>query len=100
NWFTNSGMAPEGMGQHVYSENSWTGRWTNWTSKTHDYLNSWGYDETGFWVSRSELYNTVFQAYSMAGMVPAFAFTTAAMAATIPTPLIAHAVCRRNPDDC
>jgi hypothetical protein len=39
-------------------------------------MNSWGYNgDTGNWVSRSELYNTTFQAYSFVGMLPAAVYT-------------------------
>ena len=78
NWFTSSGMAPEGSGAHSYNENSWVGRFVNATSKVHDWMNHGGY-EGGNYVSRSELYNTAFQAYSMVGMLPAAAFTAIAL---------------------
>lgn len=93
NFFTNGGMAEEGTGKHIYSEDSWIGRYVNKISKTHDWANSnisrsfgfRGYDvNTGFWLSGGEKYNTLFQFYSFAGMLPAAAYTTAAMAASFP----------------
>ncbi|WP_444882714.1 RHS repeat-associated core domain-containing protein [Microbulbifer sp. PSTR4-B] len=88
NFITNGGMAPEGSGQHLYDENSMVGRFVNKVSKVHDYFNSdgskllgfKGYDEsTGLWLSGSETYNTAYQVYSFAGMLPAAAVTASAL---------------------
>ncbi len=93
NFFTNGGMSEEGSGKHIYKEDGWIGRYVNKISKTHDWANSnlsrsfgfQGYNiNTGFWLSGSETYNTLFQFYSFAGMLPAAAYTTAAMAASFP----------------
>jgi RHS repeat-associated protein len=76
NWFTRNGMASEGSGLHLYSENSFVGRFVNFVSKQHDFQNSWNYSmQTGFYVSRGALFDTLFQAYSFAGMLPAAAVT-------------------------
>ncbi len=80
NWITNGGMAAEG-GEHLYSTDSVLGRSVNAVSKVHDTFNSWGYSQvTGNWVSYSEFYNTSFQIYSFAGMLPAAAYTAYAHA--------------------
>jgi hypothetical protein len=74
NFFTSSGMAPEGSGEHWYNENSFIGRAVNAVSKVHDFQNKWGY-VNGNYLSQSEAYNTLFQAYSISGMLPAAIFT-------------------------
>jgi hypothetical protein len=74
-------MAAEGSGRHTYDENSWLGRAVNAVSKTHDWLNSFGYNSSGQYVSWGQGYDTLFQAYSLSGMLPAAAFTAAAQAA-------------------
>jgi hypothetical protein len=93
NWLTEGGMATEGSGQHLYSENGLVGRYVNRISKTHDYFNSniskvfgfQGYDQaTGLWLSGTETYNTLYQVYSFAGMLPAGVLTTGAMLAPYP----------------
>jgi RHS repeat-associated protein len=80
NWFTRTGMAGEGTGQHIYDQGQWIeqtlGKGTaqamrvfvNAVSKLHDWQNSWSYDNLGRYVARGELYDTLFQVYSMAGM--------------------------------
>jgi len=85
NWLTSSGMGQEGRGLfdaatnpngHYYSENSYLGRFINQVSKVHDFFNSVGYDgSTGAWISRGEVYDSLFQIGSFAGMVPAALFT-------------------------
>ena len=85
NWLTRSGMGQEGAGLfdanlnkagHYYSENGYLGRFINNVSKVHDLFNSVGYDwSTGAWVSRGEVYDSLFQLYSFAGMVPAAAIS-------------------------
>ena len=88
NFITNGGMALEGSGRHLYQENSLIGRFVNHVSKSHDWLNSdlskafgfRGYDQvTGMWFAGNEAYNTAFQVYSFAGMLPAATFTSLAM---------------------
>ncbi len=90
NWFTRSGMASEGSGKHLYDSGQWLEQklgnpvaqfartFVNAVSKIHDWQNSWSYDSVGRFVSRSQLYNTLFQSYSMAGM-PVAGLTTAAL---------------------
>lgn len=85
NWLTESGMGQEGAGLfdkdwnpagHYYSENSYLGRFINNVSKVHDLFNSWGYDgSTGAWISRGPVYDSLFQLYSFAGMIPAAAIS-------------------------
>jgi RHS repeat-associated protein len=93
NFLTRNGMASEGSGQHLYSENSLLGRYVNKISKTHDYFNSnisklfgfQGYDSsTGLWLSGTETYNTMYQVYSFTGMLPAAVYTSAAILAPYP----------------
>ncbi len=93
NWFTESEMGPEGRGTHRYKVDSMYGRFINKVSKVHDWSNSdlsrvfgfHGYSRTsGLWIGASEQYNTLFQAYSLIGMVPAGAYTAVAMSATLP----------------
>jgi len=82
-------MKGEGSGLHSYSENSWIGRFVNWTSKTHDFWNSGGYDwNTGF-VSNSSslLYGSMYDVWSFSGMLPAAAFTGVAIAAPVSVPV-------------
>ena len=80
NWFTNTGMAFEGSAAHYYDENGYIGRFINYVSKVHDFQNSWNYSATtGFYMSRGAAFDTIFQAYSFAGMLPAAAFTGAAL---------------------
>jgi hypothetical protein len=82
NWFTKTGMASEGSGQHLYNENSYLGRFINQVSKVHDFQNSWSYNMgTGWYVSRGVVFDTLFQAYSFAGMLPAAAFTSVGLIA-------------------
>lgn len=81
--FSSMVMEVEGSGAHSYSENGYVGRFVNWTSKTHDFMNSWGYDwNTGYvrYVD-SVFYNTAYDIYSFSGMVPAAAFTGVAFSA-------------------
>ena len=85
NVFTASGMGGEGLGLfdaklnpdgHYYSENSYIGRFINNVSKVHDLFNSAGYDwSTGAWISKGEIYDSLFQFYSFAGMIPAAAIS-------------------------
>ena len=62
---------------HYYDENSYLGRFVNNVSKVHDYLNAVpGYDwSTGAWISRGPIYDSLFQLYSFAGMIPAAAIS-------------------------
>jgi RHS repeat-associated protein len=92
NFITRGGMAQEG-GKHLYSTDSWVGRFVNKVSKTHDWMNSnlsrsvgfHGYNSnTGFWLSGSNTQNTMFQVYSFSGMLPAAAYTAGAMSASMP----------------
>ena len=103
NFLTRNGMASEGSGQHLYNENSLLGRYVNKISKTHDYFNSdisklfgfQGYDSaTGLWLSGTESYNTMYQLYSFAGMLPAGIYTSAALLA--PYPIYQYDELRRN----
>lgn len=87
-------MSMEGSGQHFYSENSWIGRFVNGTSKTHDFMNSGGYNwDTGFVAnSNSMLYGSLYDVWSFSGMLPAAAFTGVAMAAPISVPVYDAAI--------
>ncbi len=87
-------MSMEGSGQHFYSENSWLGRFVNWTSKTHDFMNSGGYNwDTGFVAnSNSVLYGSLYDVWSFSGMLPAAAFTGVAMTAPISVPVYDAAI--------
>lgn len=85
NWFTRTGMADEGSAAHWYSENGNMGRFVNFVSKVHDFQNSWSYSaQTGFYVSRGVVFDTLFQAYSFAGMLPAAALTGVGLSANVP----------------
>lgn len=85
NWLTSAGMGKEGAGLydpvtntegHYYSENGSLGRFINQVSKVHDFFNSVGYNgNTGAWISRGEVYDSLFQVYSFAGMGPAALLT-------------------------
>jgi hypothetical protein len=45
-------------------------------SKVHDWLNSWGYNDSGEFVGRGFWFNAlVFQPYSFVGMLPAAVYT-------------------------
>jgi len=92
--FGNMTMAGEGLGQHLYNENSWVGRFVNWTSKAHDFWNSGGYDwGTGFvGNSDSSLYGSLYDVWSFSGMLPAAAFTGVAMAAPFSVPVYDAAI--------
>ncbi|MBN8760476.1 MAG: hypothetical protein J0I94_08615 [Thiobacillus sp.] len=69
-------MAREAGGKHLYSENSFIGRFVNWTSKTHDFMNSWNYDKKiGGWIGRGVVFNSFYDFTSFAGMLPAAVFT-------------------------
>lgn len=57
---------------HFYNENGYFGRFINQVSKVHDLFNSSGYNwDTGAWVSRGPVYDSLFQIYSFSGMLPA-----------------------------
>jgi hypothetical protein len=78
NSFSKMSMADEGSGLHWYDENGAFGRFVNATSKVHDFISKWGYEE-GNYVSRSEMYNTLFAAYSGVTMIPSAVFTATAL---------------------
>ncbi|MDQ6994295.1 MAG: hypothetical protein Q9M18_01705 [Mariprofundaceae bacterium] len=82
-------MSMEGSGQHFYSENSWLGRLVNWTSKTHDFMNSGGYNwNTGFVANSNSIsYGSLYDMWSFSGMLPAAAFTGVATTAPISVPV-------------
>jgi hypothetical protein len=84
NWFTQSaGMAKEGSGEHLYDENGYIGRFVNFVSKQHDFQNSWNYSEqTGYYLSRGAAFDSLFQAYSFAGMIPAAVYTGVGLMST------------------
>ena len=80
NFITKTGMGTEGggllsatnPGGHSYNENGYFGRFINQVSKVHDFFNSPGYNwDTGAWISRGPVYDTLFQLYSFSGMLPA-----------------------------
>ncbi|OOG39663.1 RHS repeat domain-containing protein, partial [Polaromonas sp. A23] len=97
NWFTKTGMAGEGSGQHLYSENSYLGRFVNAVSKLHDFQNSWSYSpDTGWYMSRGATFDTLFQAYSFAGMLPAAVGTGVALAADHPATYLYFSSKRRH----
>jgi hypothetical protein len=86
NALTRSGMGREGAGLyvkdlnefgHYYNENGHLGRFVNNVSKVHDLFNAVvGYDwSTGAWISRGPIYDSLFQIYSFAGMIPAAAIS-------------------------
>src|SRR5678815_5460707 len=82
NWLTRAGMGVEGSGGHFYSENSAIGRFVNAVSKLHDFMNSWNYNSDtgssyfpGYYISRGAVFDTLFQGYSFAGMLPAAGVT-------------------------
>ncbi|WP_229706748.1 RHS repeat-associated core domain-containing protein, partial [Shewanella inventionis] len=93
NWFTNL-TKDSGMEGTIFENKSSTwARSMNAISKGHDFWNSdisklvgfQGYDSmTGMVLSGTETYNTAFQAWSLAGMVPTAAYTGIAMTANAP----------------
>jgi hypothetical protein len=80
------GMDPEGA-VHGYSKIASLAKFVNWTSKTHDYFNSWSYDwETGFFTPfQSQFAAEAFEVYSFVGMPVAGAYTAMALTANLPT---------------
>ncbi|MFN8736642.1 MAG: hypothetical protein ACK50B_08805, partial [Betaproteobacteria bacterium] len=84
NALTRGGMALEGSGQHWYDPGQWLASETlagavNAVSKVHDLFNSWNYSSnTGWWLSRGEVFDSLFQIYSFGGMPVAAAFTLVA----------------------
>jgi hypothetical protein len=51
----------------------------------HDFQNSWNYNwSTGFYMSRGVVFDSLFQLYSFAGMLPAGVATAAVNSANIP----------------
>jgi hypothetical protein len=85
NLFTTTGMAGEGSGAHIYSENGHIGRFVNFVSKLHDFQNSWSYNpNTGWYMSGGATFDTLFQAYSFGGMLPAGVVTGVALVADNP----------------
>jgi RHS repeat-associated protein len=92
NWFTKTGMGEEGAEYNKfiveYKPDSAFGQFIEYTSKLHDWFNGWGYKGTGNYIAGSELYNTAFQSYSMAGMLPASIITGGAFSATVYQPII------------
>lgn len=95
NWLTEEGMALEGD-KHLYNTDTFLGRFVNKVSKPHDWMNSdlsksfgfLGYNSNGQWISASLGYNSAFQVYSFAGMLPAGIYTSAAMLAPYPVAAI------------
>ena len=81
NWLTRSGMEREGSGQHWYDpggplDNKYLRYFVTDVSKMHDWFNSWNYNPAnGFYMSRGEAFDSVFQLYSFAGMPVAGALT-------------------------
>jgi hypothetical protein len=81
NWLTRSGMANESSGKHLYDpggslDNKYLRYFVTDVSKMHDWLNSWNYNlANGFYLSRGEAFDSVFQLYSFAGMPVAGALT-------------------------
>jgi hypothetical protein len=81
NWLTTSGMEREGSGLHWYDpggplDNKYPRYFVNDVSKMHDWFNSWNYNPAnGFYLSRGEAFDSVFQLYSFVGMPVAGALT-------------------------
>lgn len=81
NWLTRSGMELEGSGQHWYDpggalDNKYLRYFVTDVSKVHDWFNSWSYNTAnGFYMSRGTGFDSIFQAYSFAGMPVAGALT-------------------------
>ena len=66
-------MNPQNNGTHIYE--SYSG-WRNLiidTSKVHDFLNGWNYRD-GYYISRGAVFDTLFDVYNFAGMIPAAVF--------------------------
>jgi RHS repeat-associated protein len=82
NWLTESGMANEASGQHIYDPNGMlankhVARFINHVSKIHDFFNSVNYSSGGLYLTRGVTFDSVFQLYSFAGMPVAGALTAA-----------------------
>ncbi|MET0116009.1 MAG: hypothetical protein ABW090_01160 [Sedimenticola sp.] len=90
NWLTRSGMAPEGSGAHWYDpgqplDNRALRYFVTDVSKIHDWFNSWNYNSAnGLYMSRGAGFDTIFQAYSFAGMPVAAAATVFGYAGNMP----------------
>ena len=91
-YLTKIGMAEEGT-RHIYSTDSYVGRYVNWVSKTHDWMNSdlskvFGFEGyspiTGRWLTKSTFHDLTFQIYNAVGMLPAGLYTAGAMSAYLP----------------
>ncbi len=82
NALTNSGMAREASGQHMYDpggiiDSPYLARAVNHVSKIHDFFNSWNYSSQGLYMSRGVMFDSVFQLYSFSGMPVAGMLTAA-----------------------
>ena len=82
NALTESGMAPEASGRHIYDPdgllaNRHLARYINHVSKIHDLFNSVNYSRGGLFLSRGVVFDGAFQLYSFAGMPVAGALTAA-----------------------
>jgi hypothetical protein len=69
---------------YLHHKNCRTVCHSNRISKVHDWVNSVGYSDAGFYLYRGGVYNTLFDVYSFAGMLPAAAYTTVAITAAYP----------------
>jgi hypothetical protein len=87
------GMSEQGYSQQWYDTSlpSWLGggengvvaQFINAVSKVHDFYEGWDYDvPAGARISRGATFNGLYDLYGMAGMVPAGAYTTAALSSS------------------
>ena len=82
-WFSESGMAEQGSGDHWYDHGRWfdsefVRHFVVDVSKIHDFMNSWNYNSDGLYIGgRGLAFNAAFQAYNVSGMLPAAVMTLA-----------------------
>ena len=101
NWLTESGMAREASGKHIYDPdgvlaNRYLARAVNHVSKIHDFFNSWNYSSGGLYMSRGVVLDSLFQIYSFAGMPVAGALTAAHYIGGNPTLLAGQLEARKR----
>lgn len=72
------------------TDSQWWDKWApskifvNRVSKVHDFMNGVPGYRNGNFVTRGSFYDSVFDVYSMVGMIPAAAYTAVAYANEIP----------------
>ncbi|MCG3113837.1 MAG: hypothetical protein MCM46_18690 [Candidatus Manganitrophus sp. SB1] len=64
-----------------YKADTPIGHFLEMVSKVHDPMNAWGYSSQGHYVAGNRFYNTVFDVWSAAGMIPAAVYTSFAFSA-------------------